>query len=150
MAYQLLQGIQITPKGNYNRSRFGKDMTNGTWPTSYAFGGWIYTCSCDIGFSNQPTEIKISIVLEVIDKTQKYAFFNIQDNDLRCDAGNGADENTYDIDFNGIKFSNFILYNYSISIESNAKILTVVFKDYSIILDKIYIGLIKRQGSTFV
>ena len=150
MAYQLLQGVQITPRGNYNVSRFGRDMMNGTWPTSYAFGGWIYNCSCEIGFSSQPTEIKVSIVLEVIDKTQKYSFFNIQDSDLKCDAGIGADENVYDIDFNGVKFTNFILYNYSLSVEPNAKILTVVFKDYSVILDKIYVGLLKRQGSSYV
>lgn len=150
MAYQLLQGIQITPKGTYNLGRFGKELQRGSWPTSYAFGGWIYNASCDIGFSNQPTEIKISIVLEVIDKDQKYAFFNIKDTDLKCDAGEGGDENLYDIDFNGVKFTDFILFDYSLSIEANAKVLTVVFKDYSVILDKIYVGLLKRQGDKYV
>lgn len=150
MAYQLLQGVKVTPKGNYNLSRFTKTMENGSWPTSFAFGGWIYSSSCDIGYSSQPTEIKLSIVLEVTDKAQKYAFFDIQDADLKCDAGNGGEENLYDIDFNGIQFTNFILYEYEISIENNAKILNVTFKDYSIILDKIYIGLIKRQGNQFL
>lgn len=150
MAYQLLQGIQITPKGNYNLSRFGKDMIRGSWPTSFAFGGWVYNASSEIGFSNQPTEIKISIVLEVTDKAQKYAFFNIKDTDLKCDAGEGEDENLYDIDFNGVVFTDMILYDYGISIEPNAKILNVTFRDYSLILDKIYIGLLKRQGAEFV
>jgi len=149
MAYQLLQGVQITPKGTYNLGRFGKDMAHGSWPTSFAFGGWIYNASTDIGFSNQPTEIKVSIVLEVTDKAQRYAFFNIKDTDLKCDAGNGGDENLYDIDFNGVRFTDFILYDYSLSIEQNQKILTVTFKDYSVILDKIYVGLIKRQGNLF-
>jgi len=149
MAYQLLQGIQITPKGNYNMGRFGKELMKGSWPTSYAFGGWIYNASCDIGFSNSPTEIKVSIVLEVVDKDQTYAFFNIRDEDLKCDAGEGSDENLYDIDFNGVKFTDFILHDYTIAIDSGTKVLTVVFKDYSIILDKIYIGLLKRQGNQF-
>lgn len=150
MAYQLLQGIQITPKGGYNLSRFGQDMQDGSWPTSFAFGGWIYSATSEIGFSNQPTEITISIVLEAADRTQKYAFFNIQDADLKCDAGDGATENLYDIDFNGVQFTDFILYNYNISIEANTKILTVTFRDYSLILDKIYVGLIKRQGDKYI
>ena len=150
MAYQLLQGVTVTPKGNYNLSRFTKSMLNGSWPTSFAFGGWIYSANSDIGFSNQPTEIKLSIVLEVADQSQKYATFDIQDADLKCDAGDGGDENLYDIDFNGIKFTDMVLYDYSISIEPTSKILNVTFKDYSIILDKIYVGLLKRQGNQFV
>lgn len=150
MGYQLLQGVQITPKGAYNVSRFSQDFVNGSWPNSFAFGGWIYNTEVNIGFSSQPTEIRVSIVLEVIDKAQKYAFFNIEDNDLRCDAGNGGDENLYDFNFNGITFTDFILYEKEIAIESNTKILNVTFRDYSCILDKIYVGLLKRQGAVFV
>ena len=149
MAYQLLQGIQVTPKGDYNLGRFSKSIQGGSWPVSYAFGGWIYSATSEIGFSTQPTEIKLSIVLEVVDMAQKYAFFDIKDEDLKCDAGDGQDENLYDVDFNGIQFTDMVLYDYSISIEPNAKILTVTFRDYSIILDKIYIGLLKRQGNSF-
>lgn len=149
MAYQLLQGIQVSPKGNYFLGRFSKSLSSGTWPTSFAFGGWIYNASCEIGYSNQPSEIKLSIVLEVTDRTQQYAFFDIKDSDLKCDAGEGNAENWFDIEFNGVSFTNFLLYEYEISIENNVKILTVTFKDYSIILDKIYVGLIKRQGNAF-
>jgi hypothetical protein len=150
MAYQLLKGIQVTPKGTYNTTRFSNTFQGNAWPTSYAFGGWIYNASSEIGFSNQPSEIKLNIVLETIDRPQTAPAFNIQNSDLKCDAGNGADENLYDIDFNGILFTDFILYSYDISIENNSKILTVVFKDYSIILDKIYVGLLKRQGNKHV
>lgn len=150
MSYQLLQGITISPRGNYNLGRFGKSMVDGgSWPSSFAFGGWIYNASCDIGFSNNPTEIKMNIVLEVTDRSQKYAFFDIGDKDLKCDAGEGDNENWFDIDFNGVNFTNLILYSYEISIENNAKILNVTFKDYSIILNKIYVGLLKRQGCDF-
>jgi hypothetical protein len=149
MAYQLLQGIRISPKGNYNLGRFSKTIVGGTWPTSFAFGGWVYSASCDIGFSNQPTEIKLSIVLEVTDREQKYAFFDIKDEDLKCDAGLGQDESWFDVDFNGVSFNNMILYEYEMSIENSAKILNVTLRDYSIVLDKIYVGLVKRQGNQF-
>lgn len=150
MAYQILQGIQISPKGDYNLSRFGQDMVGGSWPQSFAFNGWIYNAECEIGYGSQPTEINVSIVLELSNKAQEYAFFNIKDDDLRCDAGDGRDENLFDIDFNGIKFTDMIMYDYQISLESEVKILTVKFKDYSVILDKIYIGLIKRHGNKYV
>ena len=61
MGYQALNGITIKPKGSYNISRFQRSFDgNQAWPTSFAFDGWIYNASCDIGFSNQPTEIKLS------------------------------------------------------------------------------------------
>lgn len=147
MAYQVLEGVRISPKGSYNTSRFKNDFEGGSWPNSFAFGGWIYNATTAVGFNSQPTEIKIDIVLEARDKSQKYGFFDINQADLKCDAGNGGDENLFDIDFNGVSFTDMILYSYDISIENGAKILSVTFKDYSIILDKIYIGLLKRQGN---
>jgi len=150
MAYQILQGITISPKGNYNSLRFGKNLVRGSWPTAFAFGGWIYNASCEIGYSSSPTEIKLSIVLEVENRAQNYAVFDIKDDDLKCGAGDGGKENLYDIDFNGVTFTDFILYQYDIEIQNETKILNVVFKDYSLILDKIYVGLIKKQGNQFV
>ncbi len=145
MSIQVLDGIQVIPKGSYNISRFGSNL-----PRSSCFGAWIFSSSVDIGYSQQPTTIKLSLVLEAKDRQQISAVFNIKKEDLRCDAGTGADENTYDIDFNGVRFTDFILYDYEISIESNVKTLNVTFKDYSVILDKIYVGLIKRQGNRHV
>lgn len=150
MAYQILQGIKVTPKGSYNLARFSKGFNGEPWPRSFSFGGWIYNASTEIGFSNQPTEIKLSIVLEAKDYKQISAVFDIRNEDLRCDAGLGGDENLYDIDFNGVSFSDFILYSYELSIENNNKILSVVFRDYSTILDKIYVGLLKRQGNKHI
>ena len=150
MGFQSLNGILVTPKGSYNLSRFGDSFNGSTWANSYAFGGWIYSASTDIGFSNAPNEIKLSIVLEASDRKEIRTIFDIKQADLRCDAGNGGDENLFDINFNGVNFTNYILYSYDISIESNTKILNVSFRDYSTILDKIYIGLLKRQGDKFV
>ncbi len=150
MGFQSLQGIRITPKGRYNTSRFGASFDGRSWPTSFAFGAWIYNADIDIGYSAQPTEIKLSLVLETDDRSQYAAKFDITDGDLKISAGFGGDENLYDIDFNGVTFTDFVLFDFSIDIQPSNKILTVTFKDYSVILDKIYVGLIKRQGKVFV
>jgi hypothetical protein len=150
MALQVLQGIRITPKGSYNLSRFANSFQGTSWPNSYAFGGWIYNASCDVGFNDAPTEIKISVVLEAGQRPQMAATFNITQQDLKVDAGAGNDENLYDIDFNGIVYTDFVLYNYEIIIEAGSKVLNATFRDYSIILDKIYVGLLKRQGNKYI
>lgn len=139
---QVLKGIKIIPQGTNNRFK------TQSWPNSYAFGGWIYNASLDVGFSQRPTEVKISVVLETSTLSQSQAHFDIKKEDLHCDAGNGGLENEtwYDIDFDGIKMENLLLYSYNFSIEAGQKILSVVFKDYSVILDKIYVGLFKKQG----
>lgn len=141
---QVLTGIEVEINGSYNIGRWGKK-----WVGSSAFNGYIYSSSSSIGYSNAPNELTLSIVLEAKGRLQTNAVFDINKNDLRCDAGTGADENTFDINLNGVWFRNYVLYSYEISIESNAKILTVTLKDYSVILDKIYVGLIKRQGNLY-
>jgi hypothetical protein len=150
MGFQVLQGVRITPKGSYNLGRFSNTFDGKAWPVSYGWGGWIYNASCEIGFSNAPTEIKLNIVLEAQERTQVATVFDIKSDDLRCDAGDGGDENLYDVSFNGVRFTDFVLFNYEISIEAGSKILTVTLRDYSSILDKIYVGLLKRQGNKFV
>jgi hypothetical protein len=139
---QTLKGAQIIPRGKNNR------FTSQNWPRSYAFGGWIYSANVSIGYSNNPTEIRISVVLETSTFDQSAAKFDISEFDLRCDAGNGGldNETWFDIDLEGIIFENFLLYQYDFSVESNQKILNILFKDYSMILDKIYVGLFKKQG----
>ena len=147
MAYQALQGVTITPKGSRNRFVAQK------WGVSQAFGGWIFGGDYSIGYSNRPTEIKLKIVLEAGDITSKNPqSFDIGMDDLKCDAGPGGagSESLFDIDFNGVKFTDFVLFNYDLDIQPMQKTLSVTFRDYSVILDKVYIGLVKRQGSEFV
>ena len=52
----------------------------------------------------------------------------------------------YSISLHGIKFNRMYLYDYSISVEPNQKTLAVTLKDYSLMLNKVYVGLMKRQG----
>ena len=144
-AHQSIKGVKITPK-KAAALRFPQ------WGESQAFGGWIFSASVQIGYSNNPTEIKMDIVLEndsqsltsIIPKT-----FDIKPEDLKCDAGAGGtrNESLFDISLGGKLFTDFILYDYSLNLTPEQKTLSVVFKDYSIILDKIYIGLLKRQGA---
>lgn len=138
MAFQKLQGTQVTPSSSDLKGRFGD------WPNSYAFGGWIYNADYSAGFSDKPSEIKLNIVL---DKTR--TSFDIQDSDLRCDANNG-DAPFYSFSLNGVPFSNYVLYSSSKKIGDKDKTLSVTFRDYSVILDKIYVGLIKKQGNSHI
>ena len=142
---QTLKGVKITPQGSVNRFK------QQNWVNSYAFGGWIYNASTSISYSNKPTEIKLSIVLETSSFSQSNAVFDIKETDLQCGAADGGlkNETWFDIDLEGVIFTNFILYSYDYSIEVGQKILNVTFKDYSIILDKIYVGLFKKQGYLF-
>jgi hypothetical protein len=139
---QVLQGVKITPRGGGNR------FVAQNWPNSFAFGGWIYNLTSSIGFSERPSEVRVSVVLETDSFSQGKAAFDIQESDLRCDAGGGGLNNEiwYDFDIEGYPLKNFILHSYDFSIEYGQKILNLTFRDYSIILDKIYIGLFKKQG----
>lgn len=139
---QVLQGVKVTPRGGGNR------FAAQNWPNSFAFGGWIYNLTTTLGFSEKPTEIRISVVLETSTFSQAKAKFDITETDLRCDAGGGGldSEVWFDFDVEGLSLKNFVLHSYDFAIENNQKILNVTFKDYSIILDKIYIGLFKKQG----
>lgn len=148
MSYQKIQGVKILPKGSKNR------FVSQNWGVSEAFGGWIFNASCSIGFSDKPTEISMKIVLESNSDlgTLIPKVFDIDQEDLKCSAGTGGsgNESLFDIDFNGVKFEDFILFSYDIDIQPQQKTLSVTFRDYSLILDKIYVGLIKRQGSEFI
>jgi len=148
MGYQALQGVTITPKGAKNR------FVNQNWAASQAFGGWIFNSDCNIGYSNQPTQINFKIILESDSNINSLTpkTFDITKDDLKCTAEEGGrdNESLFDIDFNGVKFTDFILYSYNLDIQPQQKTLSVSFRDYSVILDKIYIGLIKRQGNQFI
>jgi hypothetical protein len=150
MAYQALQGVKITPKGSQKYNRF----VDKNWGVSQAFGGWIFSADCSIGFSDKPTEINMKIVIESNNNLSSLTpqVFDIHPSDLQCSAWEGGvqNESVFDIDFNGSKFEDFVLFSYDLDVQPTQKTLSVVFKDYSVILDKIYIGLVKRQGVQYL
>lgn len=146
-AHQVIKGVKITPR-NAAALRFPQ------WRESQAFGGWIFSASVQIGYSNAPTEIKMEIVLEnegedLNSLTPKD--FDIKDEYLKCGAGVGGVENeaVFDISLGGKTFTDFILHDYALNLTPEQKTLSVVFKDYSVILDKIYVGLLKRHGGKY-
>ena len=149
---QVLNGTIVIPNGNRNQSRWAQYLVSGQFPNSQFSNAWIYAASVDLAYSAEPTTIKLSCVLDTTNTAQSQAFFDIGTQDADCSAGNGGqiNENTYSFNFGGIQFNDFILYEYKTSIENRTKILTVTFKDYSIILDKIYVGLLKRQGIAYL
>lgn len=144
MAIQVLNGIKITPRGN----RFGPQ----NWPVGYAFGGWIYNIDCSIGFSKEPTTVTVKIALGNLgevggdDYSSKPITFDITKDDLYLITQAGV-ESLYDIEVDGKKFESFVMYSYDKDISQRDKVLTVIFKDYSVVLDKIYVGLVNRQGN---
>jgi len=142
---QELLGIKITPKGNNNR------FVAQNWPYGFAFGGYVFKADTSISYTEKPTEVKISLVLQTSSFSQSNATFDINESDLHCDAGKGglSNEILYDINLDGYHLQDFLLYSYNFGIEQGQKVLNVVFKDYSVILDKIYIGLFKKQGYTY-
>jgi len=144
MAINVLNGIKITPHGN----RFAAGTP---WPTGYAFGGWIYSIDCAIGFSNEPTTLTVKIALANLgdggtDYSPTPGAFDINKNDIYLTTQAGV-ENLFDIEVDGRKFESFVLFSYDKTLPARDKVLSVVFKDYSIILDKIYVGLTNRQGN---
>ena len=156
---QDLQGITILPSVALRNKRklFKKDPKQ--WPRGYAFGGWVYDANVTLGFSKQPTTITLSIVLENDSSINSQQAFDISDEMLLVSLTTNKGSNTarnfheekrmghfYSIDLHGIKFNRMYLYDYSIQVEAQQKTLAVTFRDYSLMMGKIYVGLMKRQG----
>ena len=156
---QDLKGVLIIPGASLRGSGLFKKNPN-LWPRGYAFGGWVYDANVTLGFSRQPTEITLSLVLESDISINKQQAFDISDDLLgqslhtkaidHSTALNFDHESSYGnfftIELHGIRFNRMYLFSYSLSVDAGQKTLSVTFKDYSLILDKIYVGLMQRQG----
>lgn len=144
MAIKVLTGIKIIPHGN----RFASQ----NWPTGFAFGGWIYNLDCSIGFSKEPTTITAKVVLGNLgeiggaDYSPSPSNFDITRSDLQSVDSSGV-ESLYDIEVDGKVFESFVLFSYEKDLGSKDKVLSLTFKDYSVVLDKVYVGLTNRQGN---
>lgn len=99
-----------------------------------AFGGGIYAASCDIGFSNGPTKITLNVVSE--GGIYQSVYPNVT-------------SSPYNINLNGKIFSGMYLYSYEKTKSAGSSLLSLNFVDSSIILDKIYIGLLNRHGNLY-
>ena len=163
MGFQQIKGIKVTPIGAANRH--APDKVAYWDKTGYAFGGWIYNTQLNIGYSQQPTTVDLDIALDAqetspnganqLNSTNEAAAgisFDVVSGDLSArfipiDAGiqpNG--ENHYKIAIGANNYEPMFLTSYNIEGTSDSKLLRAKFVDYSIVLDKIYVGLFKRQG----
>ena len=151
---QSLSGAKITAKGNPSANRF----VNQSWGYSEAFGGWIYGLDAQMNFSQSPSEINLKLVNsnlgvpnQVNNSTvQNYqaVTYDIQRSDLNIYSPDNqqSSDPTFDIEIGTSTFKDYVLYDFEVSSNPESNFLNVSFKDYSLILDKIYVGIHKRQA----
>jgi len=143
MGYQKIKGITLT--------RVGKKAN--IFPMGRAFGGWIYGGNVNMGFNSTPTTITLDIALDVktdggglmsTDPGYVGIGFDIDPKDLKVNW-QGQDE-YFKIKIGENEYGPMYLTSYDINGSVDSKTLKVEFTDHSIMLDKIYVGLFKREG----
>lgn len=154
MGYQQIKGIRVQPSNGPANRHFSSTP----WETGYAFGGWIYNTQLDVGYSQGPTTISLDIALDTQtrgrndtnrlndDGAQAGSSFDINSGDLNISYQGGSSESYYKIHIGDNVYEPMYLSSYEIDGGSDTKVLRTKFVDYSSILDKIYVGLFKRQG----
>ena len=103
-------------------------------PAGTAFGGGIYNISATFGGSTGPTTLNMNVVSE----NGEYA---IDDTAL-----NVSPSGSHSIRIGGVTFYNMFITKYGFSQGPGRRTLNVSFKDASIFLDKIYVGLNARSA----
>lgn len=141
--HQTLQGIKVKPLIGPSNGMAGE-----------AFNGFITDADCNIGFNGQSTEINLSLVHDSY-RTHNGRSFDPPLNRATLSSSLTQPSNLpngYRVEFLGsaemnrpIAFEPMFLFSYDTSLEPDSKTSSVVLKDYSVILDKIYIGLSFRQ-----
>lgn len=107
-------------------------------PGGQAFGGGIYNLSASFGGSTGPTTINMNVVSE-------NGEYTIDDTAL-----NVSPTGSKTIKVGSVTFYNMFIYKYGFSQGPGRRTLNVSFKDASIFLDKIYVGLNARSAPAVV
>lgn len=102
---------------------------------SEIFGGTIYSASVQIDY-NAPT----SINLDLVSKNGKFTSSEKLKEKLNVTQNGG-----YDIEIGNVSFYNFFLKGYSIEKRADSRVLRLEFVDESILLDKIFVGLLNKH-----
>lgn len=103
-----------------------------------AFGGYIYSLSCSVGSASAPSTVTVNVVNE-------NGLYGINDSNLTS-----TNPVRIIVDSNGaspLVFAEMYLTSYEINESLGNKILTLNYKDSSVILDKIHVGLYEREGT---
>lgn len=109
----------------------------------FAFGGVIYSAAATVGYGGSPTELSINVALDT--KTGQTfpdanaKSFNVNKNDLDLTS-------PISIKFSGVPFfMNMFLTGYEISTDVENKTLSAKYFDGSVLLDRIFVGLIHEH-----
>ena len=103
-----------------------------------AFGGYIYSLSCSVGSASAPSTVTVNVVNE-------NGLYGINDSHLTS-----TNPVRIIVDSNGaspLVFAEMYLTSYEINQSLGNQILTLNYKDSSVILDKIHVGLYERDGT---
>jgi len=111
-------------------------------PPGAAFGGGIYSVSCDVGTAAEPTKINLNIV----STSGTYA---ITPASLQVSGGSNKTI-TLGAGGNLLTFHNMYVYKYNFNQTANSKTLSVTLIDHSVAFDKIFVGLIGRHTDSLV
>lgn len=130
--------MAITPRTNPNFEKVGSiKIVSAGKPTDdeqrgFIFGGLGYTASVDVNDGNGYT-----ITINVVSKDGEYY---ISEKDL-----NATSAGAKNIQIGNFIFFDFFLVSYSIQKQVENSILVLTYKDKSIFMDKIYIGLLHHE-----
>ena len=102
-----------------------------------AYGGVIYSSDVSVGYNAESTKLNINAVLDT--KLSKSRNFLISKNDL--DLTSPVNINIADSEM----FRNMFLTSYSINTGVDSKVLNLTYSDGSVILDRIFVGLIHEH-----
>ncbi len=109
----------------------------------FAFGGVIYSATAAVGYSGSPTELSVNVALDTkVGQTFVGAnakSFNVTKEHLDLTS-------PIDIKFSGSSFfKNMFLTSYEISTDVEDKTLSLTYSDGSVLLDRIFVGLIHEH-----
>jgi len=102
-----------------------------------AYGGVIYSSDVTVGYNAEPTQLNINAVLDT--KLSKSRNFLINKNNL--DLTSPVNINISESEM----FRNMFLTSYSINTQVNNKVLNLTYSDGSVLLDRIFVGLIHQH-----
>ena len=106
-----------------------------------AFGGVIFSSDTQIGFNGEPTMFNVNVALDtqISSNNTSQRNFDISKNDLNLAS-------PIDIGFGGAYiFRNMFLKSFDKSTTVNSKVLNLHYADGSILLDRIFVGLIHEH-----
>ncbi len=123
------------------------------------FNGYVYNLSLTVGLNGEPSRLILNVALNKTLTTTAAANQNLRkenlkkqikliDEDFNISLDDVGINNNYIIsikgenDLEGYQLSNFKIISFSINKKDNEKILTLTLVDKSIVLDKIFVGLL--------